>query len=493
MAIVNILNIEGKPLMPTKRCGHVRWLLKSGRAEVVHGEPFTIRLKYETPDVVQPLYLGIDPGRTNIGVSVVTENAESVFQAELVTRNKDVPKLMKERKTHRMAHRHYGRRCKRQRRAKAAKTTKGEFQRKLPGCEEPITCNGIRNKEARFNNRIRPYGWLTPTAAHLLLTHVNLVKKIGKYLPITDVVLESNSFSFMRMDDPTVKGVDFCNGKLHGFENVEDYVFRHQHGKCLLCDNKIEAYHHITPRRWNGSETVVNRCGLCRKHHELVHTDEAWAQKLEGATGSGAGKKYGALSVLNQILPSLTTKLMELFPGHVHLTTGYETSTAREVCGIEKAHNLDAFCIACAPLNAAPNGAPDLEIFSLWQYRRHDRQYTHKANVKRVYLEDGKPVAVNRHKAMEQKDDSLEEYRAAHTEAVVSRLTVKPHQPQYKDMRRAMPGSLLIEEGQTRPFVLHATKGRHYGAPDYYHAPDGSRHPARKCETIYKNTGILFV
>lgn len=247
------------------------------------------------------------------------------------------------------------------------------------------------------------------------------------------------------------------------------------------------------PKHWSGSETVINRCGLCRKHHELVHKDAEWSKKLVQATGTGDRKKYGALSVLNHILPSLTTKLTEPFPGHVHLTTGYETSTAREVYGIKKAHNLDAFCIACAPLNAATNGVPGPEIFSLRQYRRHDRQHTHKANMKRVYLEDGKPVAVNRHKAMEQKDDSLEEYRADHTEAEVSRLTVKPHQPQYKDMRRVMPGSLLIEVGQTKPFVLHASKGRHNGVPNYFHEPDGSRHPARKCKEVYKNTGILFV
>ena len=105
MTTVYVLSKNGKPLMPTTRCGHVRILLKEKKARVVERYPFTIQLTYETEEQTQPLILGIDPGRTNIGAATITENGESVFIAQLVTRNKDVPKLMKERKQYRMAHR----------------------------------------------------------------------------------------------------------------------------------------------------------------------------------------------------------------------------------------------------------------------------------------------------------------------------------------------------------------------------------------------------
>lgn len=75
MSTVYVLNKDGKPLMPTTRCGHVRHLLKEQKARVVTSKSFTIQLLYETDNVVQPLYLGIDPGRTNIGVAVVNLNA----------------------------------------------------------------------------------------------------------------------------------------------------------------------------------------------------------------------------------------------------------------------------------------------------------------------------------------------------------------------------------------------------------------------------------
>lgn len=79
MSTVYVLNKDGKPLMPTARCGHVRHLLKEQKARVVTSKPFTIQLLYETDDVVQPLYLGIDPGRTNIGVAVVKADGTAVL------------------------------------------------------------------------------------------------------------------------------------------------------------------------------------------------------------------------------------------------------------------------------------------------------------------------------------------------------------------------------------------------------------------------------
>lgn len=44
MATVYVLNKDGKPLMPTTRCGHVRYLLKEKKARVVKANPFTVKL-----------------------------------------------------------------------------------------------------------------------------------------------------------------------------------------------------------------------------------------------------------------------------------------------------------------------------------------------------------------------------------------------------------------------------------------------------------------
>ena len=468
MAVVYVISASGKPLMPTTRCGHVRGLLNEGKARVVEREPFTIQLKYETPDVTQPLYLGIDPGRTNVGAAVVCEDGECVFTAQLTTRNKDVPKLMKARKQFRMAHRRLKRRCKRQRRAKAAGTLsqKGEFQRLLPGYEKPILCKGIRNKEARFNNRQRPVGWLTPTANHLLLTHLNMVKKLQKLLPITDVVLEVNRFAFMAMENSSIRRWQYQRGPLYGKDCVEDAVYAQQDGHCLCV-------------------------GLCNEHHDLVHKDRAWEAKMK-ETKAGLNKKYHALSVLNQIIPALTEQLTELFPQHAFVTTGKDTADFREDHGIAKEHYLDAYCIACSVLTEPDRvSAPTAKPYRLMQFRRHDRQVCHKENIKRVYLLDGKAVATNRHKAIEQKDDSLEEFRRTHTQQEVSSLTVKDHQPIYKDMQRFMPGGVFLCNGKVH--TLLGSQGRYKGMPYYYIGTDGSRNNATRCIFLQQNCGLRWV
>ena len=65
--VVYVVDRHGKPLMPTKRFGKVRYLLKKGLAVPISNTPFVIRLKYDVPGYVQPVYEGIDTGRENIG------------------------------------------------------------------------------------------------------------------------------------------------------------------------------------------------------------------------------------------------------------------------------------------------------------------------------------------------------------------------------------------------------------------------------------------
>lgn len=66
--------------MPTRRFGKVRRMLKAGLAKPVTTKPFTIQLLYEPKThIVDELTLGIDPGRTNIGIAVVKPTGEAVY------------------------------------------------------------------------------------------------------------------------------------------------------------------------------------------------------------------------------------------------------------------------------------------------------------------------------------------------------------------------------------------------------------------------------
>ena len=78
--MVYVLDIEGKPLMPTERHGKVRRLLRKGYAHIVRLQPFTIQLDYENTTYKQDVSLGIDAGSVHIGMSATTEKKE-LFQA----------------------------------------------------------------------------------------------------------------------------------------------------------------------------------------------------------------------------------------------------------------------------------------------------------------------------------------------------------------------------------------------------------------------------
>ncbi|MEA1967560.1 MAG: RRXRR domain-containing protein, partial [Thermodesulfobacteriota bacterium] len=150
--MVYVISKSGKPLMPTKRFGRVKRLLKNKQAKIIDYKPFTIQLLYNSTEYIQPLTLGIDTGSVHIGVSVTKKDGESVFLGELETRTPDVTKNMENRKLHRQARRRH-RRDKKKRRAVKAETVFTEKQYLIRGYKKPITCKLIKPGRIKFENR----------------------------------------------------------------------------------------------------------------------------------------------------------------------------------------------------------------------------------------------------------------------------------------------------------------------------------------------------
>ena len=504
MTTVYVLNKDGSPLMPVHSCGRAKRLLREKKAHIVREVPFTIQMnrQIENPQVDDCL-LGIDPGRTNIGLCVIDRYGRILFASDVETRNKAIAKLMLERKRARQASRH-GERKVRQRRAVASDKTgmarATEFWRMLPGAEKPICCKVIRNSPCRFLHRKRKKGWLTPTANHLLQTHVNVVKKVLALLPIALIAIEINRFDFAKMENPGIRNWEYQKGKLAGYADVKEAVFIQQKGKCLLCGKKIHSFHHIVPVALGGSENMENRAGLCFEHHygeSGVHKSKITQGRLKKKK-SGLQKKYHALSVLNQITPRLLSGLMELRP--VSVTTGYETQAIRrstpglpEKKKDDGTHYMDAWCIAVSALENGPKYEPDFEgvFHAIKQYRRHDRARI-KAQHERTYYLDGKAVAHNRHKRVGQADtkeswDSLAEFRTKHPKNV-SRLTVKKSTRSYNNTKRIMPGAIFEHKGKQ-----HILQGQKNLGTEWKGIDMDKYVPAKSCVLIKKNTGLVFI
>jgi hypothetical protein len=96
---VYVISMSGKPLMPTKRLGFVRHLLKSKQAKIVGYDPFTIQLLKESKEYVQELNLGCDPGYEHSAFSVTSKFTE--FFSEEFLHTSDMTKLLKMRNKYR--------------------------------------------------------------------------------------------------------------------------------------------------------------------------------------------------------------------------------------------------------------------------------------------------------------------------------------------------------------------------------------------------------
>lgn len=497
---IYVLNKDGTPLMPSHSYGRVKRMLRTGKARIFDTKPFTIRLTNQISNpVTQPIILGLDPGRTNIGDCAVETNGNVLYASLVKTRNKEIPRLMKERRGHRRASRR-GERKRLQRRAirsdKTGMARTTEYWRMLTGQKTPIRCKVIRNQEAKFQNRKRPKGWLTPTAEHLTRTHLNVVRKIQKILPVSAVALEINRFDFARMKNPDIENWEYQKGRLAGYSNVKEAVSKQQHGKCLLCGRKkIEHYHHIVPKSRGGSENIDNYAGLCMVCHEKVHKDESVKGKLQSRK-KGLQKKYHAMSVLNQIMPKLLRELPKLAPTFV--TTGYETHRIRESVGLPKkqkddgSHYMDAWCIAMSVIGTFDMEPDFSSLYHIRQFRRHDRAII-KAQKERTYYCDGKTVAKNRHARTGQVDTrnpfpSLAEYLQEHPEQR-GRLTVRRSTRSYNNTKRDLPGTIYTENG--RSFVLRATQSN--GARLYGIDEGTDYHKTANCKLSKHNAGLVYI
>lgn len=484
--LVYVVDHNGQPLMPTTRGAFVRIALKEGRAKVIRTKPFTIQLLYETTSFTQPLSGGTDPGRTNIGEAVLDAGGEVLYNAHITTRNEEIPDLMAERKAHRQASRR-GERKVRQRRAikNGTITFPLEKERTPRGCEKPIVNKYIRNSEARFVNRKRPANWLTPTTNQLVETHLNAVKDICRLLPVSDWILEINRFAFMRMEDGSIRGADFQNGRLKGYPSVNAYIFALQGGCCVCCGKPlIEHYHHIVPRHLGGSDGPENIAGLCNECHGKVHTGKLSLDKL------GQAKKYAALSVLNQAIPFIYDGLVELFgQEHVHICFGWQTSEQRKRLGLGKTHDADAVCIASLGNGSQPRQIP--EPYEIKQFRRHNRAIINNQR-ERTYKLGKETVAKNRKPRFEQRGHSLESFLESLSPVwrldACQVMEVSKSTRYYNSEGRCMPGTVFYYKG--RRYVL---SGQHsYGA--YFRAVGcGKKNfPARDCRLVGSG-GLVYI
>lgn len=434
MKAVFVVDRKGNPLMPTERFGHVRKLLKAGKAVPISNNPFTIRLKYKVPGFTQPVHEGIDTGRENIGDAVSLEDGTNVFLAVVRTNNKSIKKNMEDRAGFRRGRRRHDRQGK-QRKAMhdgtqiqngdddTVQTTHACKSRKVsyPGAENPVTHKVIQGKEGKFSNRKRRDGWITPSARQVVQIALQEIRQTAKILPVSHICLERVSFDFQKLENESIKAWEYGKGPLYGYRSYKDYIDEEQHGVCLLCGKKhIEHYHHINPRKNGTYDHVSNIAGLCRDCHvgpEGVHNCQEAADKLEELK-SAAKQKY-QVGLLNSVIPVLIEEVSAYCKEHniqFTITDGKTTADTRRRYDLKKDHSIDAYAISLAGRAVDKGQVKPADVICIKRRFKKKSKNIIAARGMRCYYLDGRIVAYNRHKATDQKEDSLEEFMVAYAQ-----------------------------------------------------------------------------
>jgi N6-L-threonylcarbamoyladenine synthase len=328
--MVYVLNQSGQPLMPTENHAKVRVLLKQGKAKVTKKCPFTIQLTYDGTKYTQKIILGVDSGSKHIGISATTKD-KVLYEADVELRN-DIVELLSTRRELRRSRRN----------------------------------RKTRYRKPRFNNRKRKDGWLAPSVQQKVDSHLTMISKVHKILPVSDIVVEVASFDIQKIKNPTVSSTDYQQGEQLGFGNVREYVLFRDGHTCQCCKgkskDKILNVHHIESRK-TGGDAPNNLITLCETCHTGYHKGTVKFPKT-----IHRGMSFKDAAFMGIMRWALYEKLKAIYP-NVRLTYGYITKNTRIENGLPKDHYIDARCIS-GNYNAASNG----DVFYYKKVRCHNRQ-----------------------------------------------------------------------------------------------------------------------
>lgn len=290
--------------------GQARLLLSSGQAAVYRRFPFTLILKRVVDNpIAEPITLKVDPGSKTTGIALVQEG-KVIFAAELEHRGQVIKDALEKRRAIR----------------------RGRRNRKT------------RYRQARFNNRTRPAGWLAPSLKSRVDNLQTWLVRFVKLCNVQSVSMELVRFDTQLMQDANVNGVEYQQGELQGYE-VREYLLEKYNRKCCYCgktDIPLEI-EHITPKSKGGSNRVSNLCLACRPCNQCK--------------GNRTATEFGYPNIQVQARKPLkdaaavnTTRwaIWRMFDATglpVEVGTGGRTKFNRTTQGYPKAHWIDAACV----------------------------------------------------------------------------------------------------------------------------------------------------
>ena len=334
--MVYVLSYTRQALMPTENHAKVRVLLNTRKARVIKRCPFTIQLLYKSTTYTQDITLGVDAGSKHIGLSATTDK-KVLFESDVTIRN-DIMKLLSARRELRRSRRN----------------------------------RKTRYREPRFLNRThsKKQGWLAPSVNQKVDSHLMVVSKVCRMLPITKIVVETASFDIQKIKNSDISGADYQQGEQLGFWNVREYVLFRDNHECQCCHGKSQDQnlnvHHIESRQIGG-DAPNNLITLCETCHTGYHKG-----KIKLPKEIHRGMRFRDAAFMGIMRWAFYNKLKKLYASQnilILMTYGYVTKNTRIKHDLPKEHFIDARCIS-----GHPDATPPKEVFYQKKVRCHNRQ-----------------------------------------------------------------------------------------------------------------------
>ncbi len=315
---VLVVDKNRKPLNPCHPA-RARKFLKEGRAIVLRRYPFTIMLQIEDTKEDsgdKPEYrLKLDPGSKTTGIAILKEDTV-IWAAELNHRGLSISQSLESRRSLRRGRRN----------------------------------RHTRYRQARFNNRKRPKGWLAPSLQHRVLTTLTWVNRLRRFCPISAISMELVRFDTQLMQNPEISGVEYQQGELAGYE-VREYLLEKWGRCCAYCGKEgipLEV-EHIHPKSNGGSNRVSNltlSCVKCNSEKGNKPVEQFLKKKpdLLKKILSAQERPLKDAAAVNSTRWALYRALSQTdLP--VETGTGGQTKFNRTRKELPKTHWLDAVCV----------------------------------------------------------------------------------------------------------------------------------------------------
>ena len=462
--LIFVQDARNAVLYPTTKVDWAEKMVRRGKAKWIRKRVIILKLTYVVTDPPRDkesfFSLGLDTGYKNIGYclfKITGSKVQKLVSGEAFLRTDEITKLLTERKMYRQAKRRHRRNRK----------TSTKF------------------RQLRWKNRTNKEK-LSPTARHLIQSHINVVRFVCKLVPYDKLTI---NLEYAKFD--TQKLTQTSNDLGLGYANIKVYILTRDGYTCQYCATKnvqLEVHHKIT-RSDGGTNRPTNLVTLCSPCHSKHH-----AGKIN-ANGT-VTRQYKDSGVLNTAMPSIYKELAKHIPTYKY--HGYETKFVANTFGITKTHANDAMILAVNGTDISTYN--DFKItLDLTQYRRHNRARTQRLEDRKYYLTSqltktkkglvkyAKAIANNRRKRTAQTKPSLEDFRKTNPNPVIVRPGKSISKKGY-DQVLFSPGDIVQEKLTKETYPIRGWASTHHQVSPIV----GKDINISKVTKIKKNSGLVI-